>query len=116
MRAVLRSYLESFGFSVTEAPDGLVALEVLDRTGADGVRFDVLIVDWNMPVLDGFSFVKQVRQQRRLSAVPVLMVSAESDAFNISRALLAGVDEYASKPVTREQLHSKLALLGLLND
>lgn len=112
MRAVLKRYLSSMGFEVDEAGDGQQALDVLSNV-TDGNRPSIVLVDWNMPVMDGYDFVKAMRAQRSWADVPIIMVSAENDRAKIARALMAGADEYAMKPITKDILESKLALLGI---
>lgn len=112
MRLALRRYLESMGFTVDEAADGvqgLAALRSNDEHGQPGL----LLVDWNMPEMDGYAFVKAVRAERKWAAIPIVMVSAENDRGRIARALMAGADEYVMKPLTLEILEGKLAILGL---
>lgn len=113
MRAIIKRYLSELGFTVDEAGDGEQGLRKLDAHAAEGVRPTVMLVDWNMPVMDGYAFVKAVRSERQWADVPIIMVSAENDRAKIARALMAGADEYAMKPITLEILESKLALLGL---
>ena len=107
-RALLRRLLASFGFDVAEAGDGLEALHRLDADVPD-----VVLVDWNMPVMDGLAFIKAVRAQQALERLLVLMVTSEGDPAHVARALIAGADEYATKPLTRETLAEKLELIGL---
>lgn len=113
MRAIIRRYLSELGFAVDEAGDGEQGLRQLDANAAEGVKPTVMLVDWNMPVMDGYAFIKAVRSERQWADVPIIMVSAENDRTKIARALMAGADEYAMKPITLEILESKLALLGL---
>lgn len=113
MRAIIRRYLSELGFAVDEAGDGEQGLRQLDASAAEGVKPTVMLVDWNMPVMDGYAFIKAVRSERQWADVPIIMVSAENDRTKIARALMAGADEYAMKPITLEILESKLALLGL---
>ena len=113
VRSTLRRTLNKLGFDVLEAAHGRDALEVL---GASEVVPDVALVDWNMPEMDGLDLVKALRQERRYAELPVMMVTAETDPSQIARALMAGADEYAMKPLDEESLVEKLALLGLAPD
>jgi len=101
--------VESLGFTTVEAEHGVAALELLDRVD----RIDVMLVDWNMPVMDGLEFVKEVRKNRAYSAVPILMISSESDPKMMARALIAGTDDYLMKPVDSDMLRDRLASLGV---
>jgi two-component system chemotaxis response regulator CheY len=109
MRALLKSMLRDLGYEVAEAAHGL---EGLDRL-AERSDWDVALVDWNMPEMDGIEFVKELRRRREYAELRVMMVTAELDMSKMARALAAGADEYAGKPLTRQAMAEKLALLGL---
>jgi two-component system chemotaxis response regulator CheY len=108
-RMILRRILEGLSFDVLEAEDGAAALDVLSAQGP----MDLALVDWNMPVMDGVSFVRALRKDARQDGCKVVMVTTESDADHIVEALEAGANEYAMKPFDREVLASKLSLLGV---
>lgn len=110
MRAILTRLLTGLGFDVAQAGHGGEALSVLDS----GLKPDVILVDWNMPVMDGLTFIKQVRQRDDMRDVSLMMVTTESEQGNIVRALAAGAHEYVIKPFTDEVIAEKLALLGLV--
>jgi two-component system chemotaxis response regulator CheY len=110
MRAILTRLLDGLGFDVAQAGDGQEALEVL----AGGVRPDVILVDWNMPVMDGLTFIKQCRAHEGYRDIVLMMVTTESEQAQIVRALAAGAHEYVIKPFTEEVIAEKLALLGLV--
>ena len=109
VRSTLRRMLAGVGFDVAEAAHGIEALERL-RSG--DVEPDLALVDWNMPEMDGLDLVKALRQERRFAELPIMMVTAETDASQMARALMAGADEYAMKPLDEEALLEKLVLLG----
>jgi two-component system, chemotaxis family, chemotaxis protein CheY len=111
-RSFLRSMLVDLGFEVIEAGHGR---EALDRLG-DSEPFGIALVDWNMPEMDGLELVRALRADRRFSELPVLMVTSETDAAQIARALMAGADEYAMKPLLRSALIEKLRMLGVLHE
>jgi two-component system chemotaxis response regulator CheY len=111
MRAILTRLLNGLGFDVAQAGDGQEALEVL----SSGVRPDVILVDWNMPVMDGLTFIKQCRAHDDYRDIALMMVTTESEQSNIVRALAAGAHEYVIKPFTDEVITEKLALLGLVS-
>lgn len=76
-------------------------------------RIDRLLVDWNMPEMNGYELVRKVRSNRRWDNLRILMLTVETSPGHIREALAAGADEYLMKPFTREMLLSKLALLDL---
>jgi two-component system, chemotaxis family, chemotaxis protein CheY len=110
MRSILTRLLSGLGFDVAQAGDGAEALSVLDT----GARPDVILVDWNMPVMDGLTFIKNVRAREDLRDISLMMVTTESEQGQIVRALAAGAHEYVIKPFTDEVIAEKLALLGLV--
>lgn len=108
IRSMLRRMLTGLGFEVVEAGNGAEALAALD---AADPRFDLVLVDWNMPVMDGLTFVKEMRRDKRFANVVVLMVSSESDPEKVARALMKGADDYVIKPLTADVLTAKLEML-----
>ena len=93
MRDMLRVALSSAGYSVIQAEDGQHGLDVLA-----GSKPDVIITDINMPRLDGFGFIEGVRSDSRMRAVPILVLSTESDAEKKQRARAAGATGWIVKP------------------
>ena len=108
-RSILRGILRSLGFDVTEAGDGREGLQRLGQLG----RPDLVLVDWNMPVMDGLAFLRAARADARYAGLPLLMVTTEGDVARISQALEAGASEYVLKPFDRDVILDKLRLLGL---
>lgn len=107
VRLYYRSALERAGFEVAEALNGVEALEHLLA-----VRFDLLIVDVNMPQMDGLSFLQTLRSKSLpLSSTPALMTSTESAPQRIAAASAAGANFYIIKPVQAEALVQYAALL-----
>ena len=109
MRMLLRRIVSSNGFEVVEAGNGQEALDVL----AVGPLPDVALIDWNMPVMDGLTFVNSVRTRPEYRGITLMMVTTESERTQIVRALAAGAHEYLIKPFTEDALLSKFELLGL---
>jgi two-component system chemotaxis response regulator CheY len=110
MRSILARLMTGLGFDVTQAGDGAEGLAALDA----GLRPEVALVDWNMPVMDGLTFVKSVRARDELRDISLMMVTTESEQGQIVRALAAGAHEYVIKPFSDEDIAEKLALLGLV--
>ena len=110
IRSILTRQLGSLGFDVAQAGDGAEALAVLDGGTLPGL----ILIDWNMPVMDGLSFVEAVRDRPELRETTLMMVTTESEQRQIVRALEAGVHEYVTKPFTEEIIAEKLSALGLV--
>jgi len=108
IRLFLSEQLKTLGFEVTEADDGRQALSRLKKMS----QVDLVLVDWNMPEMDGLSFVRAVRAQSAYAALPLMMVTTNADIAHISLALAAGANEYIMKPFTADILREKLELLG----
>ncbi len=109
VRDFLRGLLEEKGIECDEAPDGRAALEHLHS----GMQFDLALVDWNMPIMNGLETLLQLRADG-YSDLKVMMVTTEAENDYILRALEAGADEYLLKPFDDEALQEKLAMLGLV--
>jgi two-component system chemotaxis response regulator CheY len=109
IRVILGRMLREIGFEVSEAEDGRVALGVLQANEP----FDLALVDWNMPEMDGLQLIQAVRADHRLDAMRIMMVTTETDVERIVRALEVGANEYLMKPFTPAAVIEKLALLGL---
>jgi len=104
MRRIIKNLLRDLGFTNTqEADDGLTALPML-KSG----DFDFLVTDWNMPGMTGIDLLKAVRADDKLSATPVLMVTAEAKRDQIIEAAQAGVNGYVVKPFTAQALKEKI--------
>ncbi|WP_181313161.1 response regulator [Nocardioides campestrisoli] len=112
MRLILRRIMVELGFGATEAANGQEALDLLQV----GLHPDLCLVDWNMPVMDGYDFVTEVRKVREWRDITLMMVTTESEHAQIVRALAAGAHEYVIKPFTADAIRDKLELLGLAQD
>ena len=110
MRSILRRIVTGLGFETLEAADGQEALDLLEA----GEVPDVCLVDWNMPVMDGYTFITRVRANREWRDVTLMMVTTESEQGQIVKALAAGAHEYVIKPFTPDAIVEKLELLGLI--
>jgi two-component system chemotaxis response regulator CheY len=110
MRTILTRLMISLGFTVIQAADGAEALALLEG----GERPDVALVDWNMPVMDGLTFIKLCRAHPDFRDIVLLMVTTESERSQIVRALAAGAHEYVIKPFTSQMIAEKLEMLGLI--
>ncbi|MCH8156913.1 MAG: response regulator [Nitrospinae bacterium] len=109
IRLILGQILESIGFEVVDAADGAEALEKLKTAG----KLDLALVDWNMPVMNGFEFVVEVRKNKQYDDLPLMMVTTETEMAQVVKALEAGANEYVMKPFTKEMIVEKLNLMGI---
>ena len=109
MRAILSKQLKELGFAVDEAQNGQ---EALARLHADGPA-DLVLLDWNMPGMDGREVLGIIRSEPSYRNVRVMMVTTESEMSQVAVALEAGANEYLMKPFDRESLVEKLILLGM---
>lgn len=110
MRTMLGRMMTEFGFEILQAGHGKEALAVLEANG----RPDVMLLDWNMPEMNGFEVLVTVRGDARWSDLPIIMVTTETEMAQVAKAIEHGVNEYVMKPFTKDVLLSKLELLGLV--
>lgn len=111
IRMILGRTLNRFGYEVCSAANGREALEMIDSQQLD---LSVILVDWNMPEMNGLEFVKSIRADSRYNEVPLMMVTTETEIEQMYRALEAGANEYVMKPFTEDVIADKLRLLGVL--
>ena len=107
IRKVARRIVEGLGFEVDEAGDGAEALSY-----CAGLMPDVILLDWNMPVMDGLTFLRRLREQPGGDTPKVLFCTIETAPERIAEALSAGADDYVMKPFDGEILSSKFAEVG----
>jgi two-component system chemotaxis response regulator CheY len=110
MRKILGKILKGIGFSIHEAENGAAGLEQL-KAHADEV--ELVLVDWNMPVMNGYEFVQSVRSQSEFTNHKLVMVTTETEPTRMVKALMAGADEFVMKPFTPDILLEKIALIGV---
>ncbi|MFZ5650233.1 MAG: response regulator [Bacillota bacterium] len=107
VRRYCREMLQETGHWVEEAANGYEALEKV-YTG----KFDILLVDVNMPKMDGYSFLKEIRRAKDLEPVPVLMITTEAGVGDMDRGFQAGCNMYLVKPVEPAELMAYIEILG----
>ncbi|WP_336485531.1 response regulator [Methylobacterium nigriterrae] len=108
IRKVARRIIENLDLNVREAEDGAKAMEQCSEAMPD-----VILLDWNMPNMDGYAFLRALRQAPGGDRPKVLFCTTENDVGAIARALHAGADEYIMKPFDRDILTAKLEQVGL---
>lgn len=107
VRKVSRHMVETLGLAVREAADGQ---EALDACALE--MPDVILLDWNMPVMSGIDFILQLRASPGGDAPKVVFCTTENDVAHIREAIQAGANEYVMKPFDHETLQIKLQLVG----
>lgn len=106
-RFMIKVSLELSGYRVVEATNGLEAVEVAQREHPDLVLMDI-----GLPLMDGFTATRRIREDRELSKVPIVVVSAHATPEYRVKALAAGCTEYLTKPIDFERLKKVLAILA----
>ena len=109
IRKVARHILETLEFQVREAGDGREALDSCLATPPD-----VILLDWNMPVMSGMDFLRALRESEIAHRPKVVFCTTENDVAHIAKAMRAGADEYIMKPFDREIVEAKFAEVGLI--
>jgi two-component system chemotaxis response regulator CheY len=109
IRKVARRILEGLGFEIAEAADGVEAMAWC-RTAMP----EAILLDWNMPVMDGLSFLRELRREPDGHEPVVVFCTVENDVEHIGQALDAGADEYIMKPFDGDILEDKFIEAGLM--
>lgn len=104
MRRIIKSILNQLGYhNVDEAENGKDALAKLKQN-----KYDLVLLDWNMPEMDGITLLKEIRNDPQLKDIPVIMVTAEAKKENVLLAIQSGANNYIVKPFNAETLKEKL--------
>jgi two-component system chemotaxis response regulator CheY len=106
VRLYYRQVLEQAGYRIDDAINGLEALEKVLQA-----PYDLCVVDVNMPLMDGYAFIRALRAQARTGAIPTLMTTTEAGPRDHQEALAAGANIYLVKPVAQEKLALYVAAL-----
>jgi len=109
IRKVARRILEGLNFQIAEAEDGEKALKACEQTLPDAV-----LLDWNMPVMDGYEFLRALRRMPGGDKPKVVFCTTENDVAHIARALHAGANEYIMKPFDKDIVEAKFHEVGLI--
>src|SRR5437867_565933 len=108
LRKVMRDLLERDGYAVTEARDGVQALDQVDRVGPD-----IIVLDLNLPGLDGYGVLSHLRSRPATANIPVIVLTAKGDEDNEVRVFELGADDFLTKPFRARALSARLeAVLG----
>ena len=109
VRMVARKILEGLNFAISEAENGQLALDACQQQMPD-----VVLLDWNMPVLDGLGFLKALRAREGGDQPVVVFCTTENELSRIQEAIVAGANEYIMKPFDRDIIETKFAQVGLI--
>jgi two-component system, chemotaxis family, chemotaxis protein CheY len=112
IRTIIGKILKEIGMEVLEAGNGRQGLEQMKVHPG----IELILVDWNMPEMNGLDFIKALRAQKLYDRVRILMVTSETETEQVTKALNAGANEYLMKPFSREILIAKLDLLNIYED
>ena len=112
VRIIIRNILREIGMDVAEAGNGLEGLDQM-KYNPD---ISLVLVDWNMPVMNGLEFIQSLRSQRSYDGVRIMMVTTETESSQVLRALTAGANEYVMKPFTKDVLVAKLNMLDVFEE
>jgi two-component system, chemotaxis family, chemotaxis protein CheY len=105
VRVLIRSAVDVLGFEFDEAADGKQGIEVLEKLNG---KVDLILLDWNMPVMDGMEMLRKIKNDERFKKIPVTMVTTEIERHKVIEAISAGAKSYLMKPFTQEQLAGKI--------
>jgi two-component system, chemotaxis family, chemotaxis protein CheY len=111
VRKVVRRIVEPLGFAILEAENGR---EAVDQTRANTV--DVIILDWNMPVMDGMECMKEIRADASISQPKIIFCTTENEFSKIQMAIMNGADEYVMKPFDETIIAGKMVQLGIIDE
>jgi two-component system, chemotaxis family, chemotaxis protein CheY len=109
IRKVARRILEGLDFQIAEAENGEEAIEACSKQIPDAI-----LLDWNMPKMDGYEFLRALRRLPGGDKPKVVFCTTENDVAHIARALHAGANEYIMKPFDRDIVEAKFQEVGLL--
>lgn len=101
IRTIFKSIVATLGYDFLEAENGQEALDILESDYEDII---LVILDWNMPVMDGFTALQKIRADERFTHIPVMMATTEGERTNIIKAIQAGAKNYVTKPFNQEDL------------
>lgn len=104
-RKIIKKPVEALGYEFLEASDGANGLVVLGQNRADVC---LVLLDWNMPGMNGISFLENVKSSGEFQTIPIIMVTTEAEKANVVKALKLGVKNYILKPFTSEELTLKI--------
>ncbi len=105
IRTIIKGVIETLDYEAVEAECGAAALEVLGKQGAE---IALVLLDWNMPGMNGLEVLKAIKADDSLRHIPVMMVTTEAEKGNIVRAIQSGAANYLTKPFQQQDLVTKI--------
>ena len=111
VRKVVRRIVEGLGFAVLEAEHGQDAVAQVRNNAVD-----VMILDWNMPVMDGLECMKEIRADSAIVQPKIIFCTTENEFSKIQQAITAGADEYVMKPFDEAIIAGKMRQLGIIDE
>lgn len=111
IRKIVRQLMESFGFECVEAENGQLAVEACEKQIPE-----VVMLDWNMPVMNGLEFLQSLRKMENGGSPTVIFCTTENDMNHIQQAIEAGANDFIMKPFDKEIVRSKLLQNNLIEE
>ncbi|MDD3050404.1 MAG: response regulator [Candidatus Cloacimonetes bacterium] len=105
IRLIIVNTVRSLGYETLEAANADIALEIIEANYKD---ISLILLDWNMPGMNGFELLKILKSHEKYSSIPVMMVTTEGERKNVVKAIQSGADNYLTKPFTPEDLSTKI--------
>jgi two-component system, chemotaxis family, chemotaxis protein CheY len=112
VRIIIGQTLRELGMEVLEAANGSEALDQIK----ENPDVELMLVDWNMPKMNGIDFIRAVRSQPAFDSARILMVTSEAQSDHVTEAIQAGANEYLMKPFSKEVLVAKLNMLDVIQE
>ena len=106
MRKIIAGAAAMLGYEILEAKNGSEAIAQLKAYKDD---ISLILLDWNMPVMDGYEALVHIRNDEEYKDIPILMVTTESEKKSVIKAIQAGANNYLAKPFEKEELSKKMA-------
>jgi two-component system chemotaxis response regulator CheY len=105
VREVIRNAVEVLGYECIEAENGVAGLDVISK---DSKEIALILLDWNMPIMDGLAFLKAIKASSEYKHIPVTMVTSENEMSKIISAVSEGAKNYIIKPFTQDEIMKKI--------
>lgn len=105
VRKIIRGAVEALGYEFYEAKDGQEAIDLLHEHLGE---IELILLDWNMPIKDGYETLNEVKNDPALKHIPVMMVTTESERMNVIKALQAGANHYLTKPFNQSDMMTRM--------